>query len=96
MQRMSELDEVSFLGSPKLKQGIVSFVIKNIHPTDIAFALAEQGVCVRVGHHCAMPLHTYLNHEISVRVSLGLYNDEEDIDSFIKASKKTISLFKEG
>ena len=58
--------------------------------------LAEQSICVRVGHHCAMPLHERLGKEISLRVSLAIYNDKSDIDKFILALKKCIALFKKG
>ena len=47
-----------------------------------------------MGHHCAMPLHQRLGKDISLRVSLGIYNEKEDIDDFIMALKKSILFFK--
>lgn len=93
IKRLSEIDGVEFLGDPLLKTGIVSFNIKNIHAGDIAFILAKQHICARVGHHCAMPIHQCYHKEVSLRVSLGVYNDEEDIEKFIFALKKAISFF---
>lgn len=93
---LKELDlipRVKLLGNAHNKKGIVSFVIKDIHPSDIAFILAQQHICVRVGHHCAMPIHKCYHQDVSIRVSLGLYNDEQDIDIFIQALKKAISFF---
>lgn len=67
---------------------LVSFVLKGVHPHDIAHILNEEGVAVRAGHHCAMPLHTYLGHPASTRASFYLYNNESDIDALIKGLKK--------
>lgn len=93
MVQLSEFPNIELLGESNDKKGIVSFVIKGIHPSDIAFALAQQHICVRVGHHCAMPIHTCYHKDNSIRVSLGLYNNKEDIDIFIGALKKAISFF---
>ncbi len=93
IQKLTTLKEIEILGDAKIKTGIVSFVVKNVHPSDIAFALAKQHICVRVGHHCAMPLHKCLRKSVSLRVSLGIYNDKSDIDVLIDALKKAIQLF---
>lgn len=95
IERLNQIEGLEYIGNrPDLKNGLLSFVIRGIHPSDIAFLLAQQHVCVRVGHHCAMPVHAYFQKEVSVRVSLGLYNDTEDIDAFIKALNKAICLLK--
>lgn len=96
VSELSKINGVEILAPNSKKEGIVSFFVKNIHSSDISFMLAEQNICVRVGHHCAMPLHTRLGTDVSLRVSLALYNDETDIDKFIIALKKSISLFKKG
>ena len=94
LERLTEIPSVSFIGTDtNIKQGIVSFVVNGIHPSDIAFALGKQHICVRVGHHCAMPIHECFKSSVSLRVSLGLYNDTQDIDAFIAALKKAITLF---
>jgi cysteine desulfurase/selenocysteine lyase len=74
--------------SPLERTGLVSFNIKNIHPHDLAAVLANEGVAVRSGHHCAMPLHKHLQIPGSVRASFYLYNDEHDIDELFKAIDK--------
>lgn len=63
-----------------------------IHPFDIGTLLDQQGVAVRTGHHCAEPLIDTMGVPGTVRVSFGLYNDKNDIDAFIEALKKTISI----
>ena len=91
---LNKIEEVEILAPNENKSGIVGFVVHGIHPTDIAFILAQQNICIRVGHHCAMPLHHRLGHEVSIRVSLGIYNEKEDIDIFIQSLQKSISFFK--
>ncbi len=94
IQKLKEIADIQFLGTPDLKSSLISFNIKGIHPNDLAMILSKQNVCVRVGHHCAMPVHKRFGVEASLRVSLGIYNDKTDIDAFIKAFNKTIGFFK--
>jgi cysteine desulfurase/selenocysteine lyase len=79
LNELEKISEVEILSPNPNKMGIVSFTLKEIHPTDIAFILSQQNICVRVGHQCAMPLHQRLGKEISLRVSFGIYNEKEDI-----------------
>ena len=78
------------------KAGVISFNIYHndelIHPFDIGTLLDQQGVAVRTGHHCAEPLIDTLGVPGTVRVSFGLYNDKNDVDAFIAALNKTISI----
>ena len=74
--------------NPSNKCGVVSFSFKGFHPHDIAQILADDGVCVRAGHHCAMPLHTRLNIPATVRASFYIYNDESDVEKLVKGLKK--------
>ena len=90
---LKQFDEINIMGDSSLKKGIVSFTFQNIHVSDIAFILAKQNICVRTGHHCAMPLHQFFNLTGSLRVSLGLYSDETDVDLFLNGLKKAIQLF---
>ncbi|MDO4854131.1 MAG: aminotransferase class V-fold PLP-dependent enzyme [Coriobacteriia bacterium] len=66
-------------GNANDRTGIVSFSVKGVHPTDVALALDEAGVCIRTGTHCAQPLHRRLGVEQSCRISLGLYNTFDDL-----------------
>ena len=76
------------IGTAPGKTGLVSFVTDFGHPQDVAVILDQQGVAVRVGHHCAQPLHERFGVPVSVRASLGVYNTEEDIEAFVKALQK--------
>lgn len=72
--------------------GVVSFNLTGCHPHDVAQIVGEQGICIRVGHHCAQPLHTFLNLPATCRVSLSLYNDEADIDKLISGLTNVIEV----
>lgn len=93
LSELKQIPNVQIMGEGKYNNGLVSFNIAGIHPADIAFMLSKQNICVRVGHHCAMPIHTCLKNTVSLRVSFGLYNDEQDINTFIFALKKALSFF---
>ena len=68
-------------------------VMKGAHPHDVAQILDTVGVCVRAGHHCAMPLHQKLGLMASTRVSLAVYNDKSDVDKLIGGIKKVNKIF---
>jgi len=72
----------------KDRGGIISFSFDKFHPHDIAQILADGGVCVRVGHHCAMPLHQRLEVPATLRASFYLYNDERDVIKLVDGLKK--------
>lgn len=74
--------------------GIISFSFGKFHPHDIAQILADNGVCVRAGHHCAMPLHTRLNVLATVRASFYIYNDENDVEKLVKGLNKVKKILK--
>lgn len=91
-QRLSEIEGTRLLGPPpELKAGVISFDMDGIDGYDLAHIVDRQGVAIRVGHHCAMPLHQRLGLTTSCRASFYLYNrlDEVDvlIDALLKAKK---------
>lgn len=84
---------VRIIGTSDNKAAVVSFVADFAHPQDIAMVLDQEGVAVRTGHHCAQPLHERFGVSVSVRASLGVYNTESDIESFIRALHKVKRFF---
>lgn len=84
---------VRIIGNSDNKAAVVSFVADFAHPQDIAMVLDQEGVAVRTGHHCAQPLHERFGVSVSVRASLGVYNTESDIESFIRALYKVKRFF---
>jgi len=92
IEQLSQINNVQIIGNSNNNIGVTSFVVKGESVSDIGTLLNEQNVAVRCGHHCAMPLMQALNINGTVRVSLGIYNDKSDIDLFISALKKSLSI----
>ncbi len=87
-EALNSMKRVQVLGDLAPKKSLVCFNLKGIHPQDVAMVLSEQNVAVRVGHHCAQPITEKYGVTASIRVSLGLYNDGDDISKFLNALKK--------
>lgn len=68
--------------------------MKEVHPYDLGVLLDQQGVAIRTGHHCAQPLMQRFGIEGTARVSFGLYNTKQEVDSFIKALKKSLIILR--
>lgn len=97
-ERLREIPSLVLYGPDPAKGykrcGLVSFTSKDVHPTDLALFLDQEGVAVRTGHHCAQPLHDLLQVAGSMRASLYFYNNKEDVDNFITKLDETLSLFR--
>lgn len=93
LQKLRDIPGVSILNAPAARSGVISLVMSQAHPHDIATILNSEGVAVRAGHHCAMPLMECLQVPATVRISLGLYNHQQDIDCLVGALQKVIKLF---
>lgn len=89
---LRQRDGVQVLGQPQL--ALVSFVVEGVHNADLAHLLTEQGIAVRAGHHCAMPLLKSLGLPGAIRVSLALYNDESDLQHFFNALDQALELLR--
>lgn len=85
-------DGIRLLGAPRV--ALASFVVEGVHNADLADLLTEQGIAVRAGHHCAMPLMQRLGLAGAIRVSLGLYNDGDDLERFFGALDKALELLR--
>jgi len=94
-EKLSEIEEIEIYGPDAEKRsGLVAFNVKNIHAHDTAQILDGEGIAVRAGHHCAMPLASTLGIVASTRASFYLYNTKEEIDKLIDGVKKVIKVFK--
>ena len=79
-------NSINLVGTPKNKASVISFHSKKgIHPHDIATILDDDGVAIRAGHHCCQILHDKIGIPVTARASIGIYNDNEDIDILINA-----------
>jgi cysteine desulfurase/selenocysteine lyase len=84
---------IRIIGTAAHKAGIVSFLVDGIHPHDLGTILDMDGVAVRAGHHCAMPLMTRFGIPGTARASFALYNDYADIDALLGSLRKAQKLF---
>lgn len=92
MERLREIDGIAIYG-PKDRGAVISFNVDNIHAHDVAQILDSEGVAVRAGHHCCMPLMSVLKVPATARASFYLYNTEQEIDTFINGIYKVKKVF---
>ena len=93
LEKLKKINSVKIIGNPKNKAGVISFIIKGIHPHDIATILDEDGVAIRAGHHCCQIFHDKMKLAATARASIGIYNTKEDIDMLCKAIENCRKVF---
>lgn len=93
-EALKSLPYITILGDVPNKANIISFVMNDVHASDIATLLDQEGIAVRSGHHCAMPLLSKLNITATVRASFAMYNYQPEIDSLIRGLEKVKRIFK--
>jgi cysteine desulfurase/selenocysteine lyase len=77
----------------EIRGGVVTWVMDGIHAHDVAQVLDSEGVAVRSGHHCTMPLHQRLGLTATTRASFYVYNDKDDVDRLVEGLEKVRSVF---
>jgi len=92
-RQLATVDGIRLIGTADSKAGVQSFLLDDIHPHDLGTILDHQGVAIRTGHHCAMPVMEYFGIPGTARASLGLYNNEDDIDRLVAALATAKKLF---
>lgn len=93
-EQIAQIPGVRILGDVQNKVSVVSFVIENIHPQDVGILLDNQGIAVRTGSHCTMPLMQCLNVVGTTRASFAAYNTLAEIDLLITGLQKVIKLLR--
>ncbi len=95
MEQILSLDNVRVLGpqDPALRGGVISFIHDTIHPHDLGTALDQQGIAIRTGHHCAMPLVRSFDVVAAARASFYIYNTKSEIDALINGISETEGYF---
>jgi cysteine desulfurase / selenocysteine lyase len=93
VDRLSRIPDLRLLGAGQRRLGILSFVLDGVHPHDVSQVLDQHHVAVRAGHHCAQPLMEKLGLAGTTRASLGVYNDEADIDRLAEAIEGAREMF---
>ncbi len=84
-----KIEGLKIYGTSEQKTSVISFNIEGIHPYDIGTLLDKMGIAVRTGHHCAQPIMTFYNIPGTVRASFSFYNTKTEIETFVKAVKKS-------
>lgn len=90
---LQQVPGLRLVGEPGQRAGAVSFLLEDIHPQDAATLLDMQGIALRVGHHCAMPLMESLGIGGTLRASLACYNNRDDVDALLAALHKLSDFF---
>ena len=94
LEAFSELSGVRVLGpEAQHKGGVISFVTDGVHPHDVSQLLDRDGIAVRAGHHCAMPLHHCYNLPATSRASFYIYNTVEEVDKLVESIKSVQKMF---
>jgi cysteine desulfurase/selenocysteine lyase len=92
-EALAGIEGLRIIGTAARKCSLVSFVIDGIHAHDIGTIVNEDGVAIRTGHHCAMPVMEFFGVAATARASLAFYNNEDDIDRLVRALGKAKALF---
>ena len=94
-EHMKDIPGITIYGptDPTNHGSVLAFNLKGIHPHDVAQVLDEDNICIRVGFHCAMPLHETLHIDASCRASFYIYTEKEDIDALIMGITKVQKTF---
>jgi cysteine desulfurase/selenocysteine lyase len=96
LDKMSQVKDIRILGpkNPDERGGVIAFHVPEVHPHDVAQIFDREGICVRAGHHCAMPLHEYYGIPATTRASFYVYNAPDEIDKLIETLAKVRQIFK--
>ncbi len=96
LDQMRDLEDIRIVGplDPDQRGGVIAFAVPEVHPHDVAQIFDREGICVRAGHHCAMPLHEHYGLAATTRASFYVYNVPEEIDKLVETLKKVRQIFK--
>jgi len=92
-ERLASLPQVRLIGAAREKAGVLSFVVDGVHAHDVGTILDREGIAVRAGHHCAMPVMARFGVPATARASLALYNTREELDALVGGLEKVREIF---
>ena len=93
VEQSKKIDKLRIIGTAENKGAIMSFVLDGIHPHDIGTMMDHQGIAVRAGHHCAMPVMDFFGVPATARASFAMYNTHEEVDALIAGIENLIEMF---
>jgi cysteine desulfurase/selenocysteine lyase len=92
-ETLSKIEGLRIVGTARAKASLVSFVVAGVHPHDLGTILDEDGIAIRTGHHCAMPVMEYFKLPATARASFAFYNTFEEIDRLNLGIRRARSIF---
>lgn len=92
-EQLKAMKGIQLIGTATHKAGVISFLVDGVHPHDLGTILDMDGVAIRAGHHCAMPLMTRFGIPGTARASFAVYNSFDDVDALVSSLKKAQKLF---
>lgn len=92
-EALSEIVPLRIIGTAKEKAGVLSFVLDHVHAHDVGTILDQEGVAVRAGHHCAMPVMQRFGVPATTRASFAFYNTVDEIDVLVRAIHRVLKVF---
>ena len=93
VEQSKRIDKLKIIGTAKNKGAIMSFVLDGIHPHDIGTMMDHQGIAVRAGHHCAMPVMDFFGVPATARASFAMYNTHQEVDALMAGIENLIEMF---
>jgi len=96
LDKMRNLEGIQVVGplDPDQRGGVLAFAVPEVHPHDVAQIFDREGICVRAGHHCAMPLHEHYGLAATTRASFYVYNTPEEVDKLVETLAKVRQIFR--
>ena len=91
---LGRIPGLRMIGTAEKKVPVFSFVLPNIHPHDLGTLVDEEGIAIRTGHHCTMPIMARFNVPATARASLSFYNTKEELDYLVASIQKAKEIFK--
>ena len=91
--KLVDIDGIRLIGTAAQKTSVQSFMLNDIHPHDLGTILDHEGVAIRTGHHCAMPVMDFYGLPGTARASIALYNNADDVDRLVGAVEKAGEIF---
>jgi len=92
-EQAKRINKLRVIGTAKNKGAILSFVLEGIHPHDIGTMMDHQGIAVRAGHHCAMPVMDFFGVPATARASFAMYNTHQEVDALMAGIENLIEMF---
>ena len=90
---LAQMPDIELIGTAAHKASVLSFTMKDVHPHDLGTILDAEGVAVRTGHHCAMPVMTFFGIPATARASFACYNTDADVDALVAALRRAREVF---